>query len=105
MHQRHAIERLERADEARGRKALALGDGVHQVVHPVGEIDVGEAGRPVERRRARRESRGGVAGGIVLADVGLGLDDDAARESVGGVMLEHLADQVVCDLERRAGEE
>ena len=78
-HQLDALERLERANQHRGRRSFRFGHRVHEIVNAVVQVDVGAAGRPVERRVAPRRAGRGVTGRIGLADVGLGLDDDARR--------------------------
>ena len=91
------VERLQRPDEHRGARIHVVADGVEQGVDAVGAVDVGDAGRPEERRGARRQARPGVRGGLG-AVVGLGLDDDP-----GGVAVAHdAADEVGRDLEHRA---
>ena len=49
--------RLQRPDQHRRRLALGFGDGVEQAVDPVGEVDVGAAGRAEEDLGARRSGR------------------------------------------------
>ena len=94
------VGRLEGADQDRRRLALGFADGVEQAVDPVGEVDVGAAGRAEEDLGARGEADVGVAGGIV-AVVALGLDDRAAAAPVE----EPAADQLAGDLVDRAVEE
>jgi hypothetical protein len=62
-------------------------------VDPVGEVDVGVAGRAEEDLGALGQADVGVAGGIVRL-VALGLDDDAAA----ALVKERAADQVAGDL-------
>ena len=76
-----AVLRFERADQHRRGPAFRLGHGVHQVVDAVIEVDVGDAGRAVERRVALGGAGRGVAGGIGFADVGLDFDDHARRQA------------------------
>ena len=104
-HQRLAVERLERADQHRGRRALGLGDGVHEVVDTVIQVDVGDTRTPVERRIARGRSGRRVAGRIRFADVGLDLDDHARGDAGGRLVHQDLADQIARDLERGTGVE
>ena len=56
-------------------------DRVQHRVHAVGAIDVGAAGRPEQRQRARRAPDEGVARRLGLV-VGLGLDDHSCRLAV-----------------------
>ena len=74
-HHVDAVERIERADQHRRRRAVRFGDDVHETVDAVVQVDVGVAGRAVERRVARRRARRRVTRRIGLADVGLDLDD------------------------------
>lgn len=67
---------------------------------PVGEVDVGVAGRAEEDPGALGQADVGVAGGVVGL-VALGLDDDAAAAFVE----ERAADQIAGDLVDRAVEE
>jgi hypothetical protein len=69
-------------------------------VDPVGEVDVGVAGRAEEDPGALGEADVGVAGGIVGL-VALGLDDDAAAALVE----QGAADQVAGDVVDRSVEE
>jgi hypothetical protein len=69
-------------------------------VDPVGEVDVGVAGRAEENPGALGQADVGVAGGVVGL-VALGLDDDAAAAFVE----ESAADQVPGDVMDRAVEE
>ena len=101
-HQRDAVLRFQRADQHRRGPALRLGHRVHEVVDAVVQVDVGDAGRTVERRVARGGAGRGVAGGIALADVGLDLDDHAGREPAPRLVHQHLADEIPRDVERRA---
>ena len=96
------FERLERADEDGRRRPFGLGHGVHQVVHAVVEIHVGDAGRAIERRVAPRRTRRRVAGGIGFADVGFDFDDDAGGDAGARVVHEHVADEIARDVERRS---
>ena len=49
-----AVERLERADQHRRADPLGLDDRVEQRVDAVGAVDVGDAGRPEQRRACER---------------------------------------------------
>ena len=82
-HRVDALERLDGADEQRGRPSGGLGDDVQAVVHPVDKVHVGDPGRPEHDRVAGRPAEPGVRRAVVLADVGLDLDDppDAAAAS------------------------
>ena len=74
-----ALHRLEAAHQHRRRDALRLGDHVEAVVHAVDQVHVGAAGRAEEHLGARGAPLGGVAGQVVLTDIGLGLDDAPDR--------------------------
>ena len=74
-HERESVDRFERAQQDRRRCALALGDDVGQEVDAVVQVDVGKTGWSIERSVAARRTRRGVAGRILFADVGFGLDD------------------------------
>lgn len=75
-------ERLCGADQHRRRESLSLGDRVQKEVHTVGEVNIGEAGRPVHDLGARGESAMSVAGRIVFSDVSLDLHDAAGQDVV-----------------------
>ena len=100
-HDRRPVKRLERTNQHRRGRAGRLGHRVHQVVNAVIQVDVGESRGSIERCIANGRTRGGVTGGIGLADVGLGLDDDAGRQAAGALVHEHLANQLPRDVERR----
>ena len=87
------VGRLERPDQDRGGAALRLGDGVQQAVDAVGEVHVGAARWPEQRRRARGQADVGMTGGVV-ALVALRLDDHPA----GAAEAELTADQIARDL-------
>jgi len=70
------MRRLEGADQDRGCLPHRFGDGVEQAVDPVGEVDVGVAGRAEEDPGALGEPDVGVAGGVVRL-IALGLDNGA----------------------------
>jgi hypothetical protein len=89
--------RLQRPDQHRRRLPLRFRDGVEEAVDPVGEVDVGVAGRPEEDPRPRGQADVGVTGRIVGL-VALGLDDDAAAAFVE----ERAADEVAGDVVDRA---
>jgi len=101
-HQPDAIDRLERANQHRRRRALSFCDRVDQVMDPVVQIDVRDARRSVEWRITRGGSWRRVTGGIVFADVRFGLDDDARRDTTTLSVYENLAKQFLGDLQRRA---
>ena len=71
------MARMSTALGSPSRRVTAL---AHQCI-AVAEIHVGGAGRAVERAGARGVAGGGVAAGIVLAEVGLGLHDPAAGDA------------------------
>jgi hypothetical protein len=101
-HDVDAVDRVERANQYRRGLAFSLSDDVHQVVDAVVQIDVREAGRPVEWRIPPRRSGCRVARGIGLADVGLDFHDGAAGRSPTVPVDEDFADEVARDIERRA---
>src|SRR5690606_35553454 len=68
-------QQLDGAHQHRVRLAFGLAHGVEQLVHAVDQVDVGGAGRAVQRARAPRSAPRGVAGQVGLAQVRLGLDD------------------------------
>jgi hypothetical protein len=72
---------FEGSDEDGGGIALRFGYRVEEAVDPVGEVDVGAAGRAEEDAGALGEADIGVAGRVVGV-VALGLDDDAAAAFV-----------------------
>lgn len=76
-HEFDPLQRLQRPDQYRARLVDGARHGIHTPVHAVNEVDVGDAGRAVQRRRARGSSGRGVASKIVLANIGFGLDDSA----------------------------
>ena len=73
----NALDRIERANQHRRRRSFRFGHRVHQVVDAVVQIHIRAAGRTVERLVSARRPGRGMTGGIVFADVRLGLDDDA----------------------------
>jgi hypothetical protein len=75
-------ERLCGANQHRRRESLPLGDRIQKVVHPVSEVNIGEAGRTVHDLSARGEAAMGVARRIVFSYVRFDLDD-AAGQDVG----------------------
>ena len=82
-------------------KPSALGDDVHQEVKAVVQVDVGDAGRAVERLIASCGTGRGVTGRVVFADVGLDFDDAAGRAARGRLVDEDLAEEIRGDVERR----
>src|SRR5207253_8586026 len=102
LHQRDAVERLQRANEYGAGVSVGFSNRIEQEVDAVVQIDVRKAGRTEERLAARRTSERRVAGGIILADVGLGLDDDAGRHALTRAMDEDFAEQVLGNGERRS---
>lgn len=99
-HRRDPVGRLQRPDQDRGCRPFGFGDRVQEAVDPVGEIDVGAAGRAEEDPGALGKADVGVAGGVVGL-VALGLDDRAAPPFVE----ESAADEVPGDLMDRAVKE
>ena len=80
--------------------AVGFGDRIHHVVEAVVQVHVSQTRWPVERRVARRAAGRRVAGRIVFADIGLGLDDHAGGDAVGRLVNEDLAQQVSDHVER-----
>ena len=98
---RNAVDRRQRANQHGRGMSFRLGHRVHEVMDAVVQIDVGEARRSIQRRVPARRPRRRVAGRIVLADVGLGLDDHPGRLARRRAMHEHLAEQLFGDGQRR----
>ena len=93
-HQAHVIDRFQRSNEHGCRVAFLFGDGVDEMVNPVVEVDIRDAGRAVERRIAAGWTTRGVTRRIVLADVGFGLDDHPRGHAKWRAMHEHFADEL-----------
>jgi hypothetical protein len=89
-HQSDAVDRLQRANQHRRRRAFTLCDRVDQIVDPVVQIHVGEPRPPIKRLVAHRRAGRCVTGGIVFADVGLGLDDHSRRGTATRSMNQNL---------------
>jgi len=70
---------LNSAQQHGGREALRLGDGIQHPMHAIGKVDVGMPGRAIHDGIAPGPAGFGVAAQVGLADVGLGLDNDAAE--------------------------
>ena len=77
QHRLDAVERLERANQHRRRRALRFGDGVHQPVHAVVEIHVRRARRMLRDKGPRTRARPRVARLVVHRRVGFRLHHDA----------------------------
>ena len=101
MHRRYTVERLERADQHRGRTSLLLGHDVDQPVNSVIQIDVRKARRTIERTVTSGRPRRGVARWIAFADVRLDFDDDAGGDGAAAVMDQDLTEQIAGDVQRR----
>lgn len=86
--------RFQGPDQDGGRLALGFGDGVEQAVDPVGEVDVGVAGRAEEDPGALGQADVGMTGRIVGL-VALGLDDYAAAPFIEKDATNQLAGDVV----------
>src|SRR5207248_6923769 len=97
VHQGQAIQRLQCPHQYRARQPFLARYGVEAPVHPVDEIDVGDARRPVKRLGACRAADGGVACQVVLAEVRLGLDDYSAGDAFVGLTLEHATQHLASD--------
>jgi len=98
-HQSDAVDRLERANQDRRRRAFSFCDCVDQVMDPVVQVDVRDTRWAIEWRIARGRSWRCVTGGIVFADVGFGLDDHPGRDTGTCAMHKHLPEQILCDAE------
>jgi len=99
-HRLEADGRLQGADQDRRRVSLRFGDEVEEAVDPVGEIDVAAPRGAVEDPGPLGQADVGVAGRVV-AVVALGLDDRAAAAGKD----QPAADQLVGDVVDGAGEE
>src|SRR6058998_981474 len=91
-HEIDAAERLERANEHGAGQSFRAGDGVEAPMNAVDEVDVRDAGGPIQRFGSASPSRRSVTCEIVFADVGLRLDDAAARHTFVGVTFENAAE-------------
>jgi hypothetical protein len=98
-HHLDSLERIERANQDGGRRAVGFGDDVHHPVDAVVQIDVrmscgavhgGVPGRGPGRRVARW---------IGLADVCLHFDDGAARADAAPIVNEYFAKQIASNVE------
>ena len=78
-HRRETVDRLQGADEHAAGLARGAGDRVEAVVDAVVQVDVGEAAVAVEEGVAAGPERG-VRGGVLWAQVRLGLDDAAGGD-------------------------
>ena len=92
LHDRHALDRLERAQEHAGADAGALARHVDAKMHAVYQVDVSMAAAQKQRAVAMRYTDVGVTAGVA-GHVGLGFDDASPRAAVGSVAHERLADQ------------
>src|SRR5438876_5079143 len=99
-HHLDAIERVERANQHGSRRPVRFGDDVHEAVDAVVQIDVRVARDAVQRFVAPRGPGCCMTGRIGFADVGLDLDDDAARAHAALVVDEHEAEEIARDVER-----
>ena len=77
-HDAESRRRLEGPDEDRARLPVVPRDHVDAVMDAVGHVDVEGSARTEHRFVAAGPAAERVRGGIVAAQVGLGLDDDAA---------------------------
>src|SRR6185436_13061532 len=82
LHDRHAIDRLERAQEHASADAWTLPRHVDAKMHAVDEVDVGVAAAQEQRAIPIRLADVGMAAGVT-GDVGLGFDDAPARGPAG----------------------
>jgi hypothetical protein len=104
-HRVFALERLDGADEDRGRPADGLGHDVQAVVHPVDKVHVGDPRRPVHDRVPGGPAEAGVRRTVVFADVRLDLDDPApSLQAVAIFPDEVCTEESRGDLERRSRE-
>ena len=100
-----AFKALARADEHALRKTVRPGDHIHQPVHPVAQVNIENAARPIEQLRARGAPAVRVAGGVLLAAVGLGLGyAQPDLRAVGRSVNYELAEKLRRDLEAIAVE-
>ena len=97
--------RLQRAHEDRLGHALGPGHEVEAVVDPVDEVHVGAARGAEHGLRPRREPAPGVGGPVLGAAVGLHLDQPAPARLAVQLAHEQLAEEVLGDHHRVAGEE
>ena len=74
-----ACDGLKGADEDAAGVSIGLAGDVQAVVHPVDEVDVGEAGGAEEDGVAGGLAVIGVGGGVVEAEVGFDLDDASSE--------------------------
>ena len=88
----------------RGRAGRQAGQ-VHAEVHAVGEVHVRVPGRPEHDRVARGAPPVGVRGRVGGALVRLDLGQPHRDQAIGGLVLQHAAQQAWRDLQRVAGEE
>src|SRR5438093_1491837 len=102
-HRRQSFEGLEGADEHGSGEPRALGHGVQTPVHPIGEVDVGRA-RTLEQAgvAARAACAIAVRGGVMGAEVGLGLDDTAGGPAAAELAQENMAQKPTRDLRSRS---
>src|SRR4051812_41640737 len=92
-----AIERLQGTHEDSARLTLGACDGVEAPIHAINEVDVGDARRSVQRIRAAGAPGGGVTCEVMLAEIGLRLDDATACHASRGAALEHGAEKLASD--------
>ena len=70
---------LYRPDEDGRRKSLPLGHDVQHPVHPVSEVDIGQARWAVQDPIALGAASRSMASGVFLPNIGLNLHNSAAR--------------------------
>src|SRR5437868_11969769 len=87
------LERLDGPDQHRARVAVSFGDRVEAVMHPVDQINVGDAGFPVHERSAPLWPTPRVRCRVVRPNVRLRLNNAAS------------ASQVAVDVDERFSEE
>jgi hypothetical protein len=85
-HHLEPVDRIERANQHRGRRSPRFGDDVHHPVDAVVQIHVGVSGGAVHRRVPWGWPGRRVARWIGLADVRLHFDDGAARADAAPIV-------------------
>src|SRR5262249_11224338 len=97
------FHRLDGAHQDGAGIAILFGRGVEAVVHAVDQINVGDASFAVHERGATPRTAASVRGGVMRADVRLGLDDAAgAADALVVDVDKHLPKQVAGDGKRRS---
>jgi len=92
LHERNALERLERSDQNPGPDSAGFARDIEQVPHAVIEVYVGMSALEKQRAIACRRSAEGMAG-CIADHIGLGFDDSSARRSRARLVHQHAADE------------